>query len=137
MHIGAKVRMIPHTRQNGRVKHLEQQPRNATNHHRGDIAMNAPCNCVWAEQPVGTPHDRLVAARPVVEQRDDLSGDRILDRPHDERTQRRGWDRACSWIWHQERSVVEIVATGDVRTGKAYIPSTTKSAATLPDLRPK
>ncbi len=85
MHVGAKIRVVPYSSQDGRVQHLQQQPGYASDHHRGDVAMNPPCDRAWTEQPVVAASHRLFTTGPVIEQPDHLGSNGTLDRSHDKR----------------------------------------------------
>ena len=67
MHVLPKVRMIPNAGQDRWVQHLHEEPGNAANHHRGDIAVHFPRDRIWSEESVMASFDRLLAVAAVIE----------------------------------------------------------------------
>jgi hypothetical protein len=64
VHVGAEVGMVPDAGQHRRMQHLQQQARDAADHHGDDVAVDPPGDGVGREQGVGAAQDRALALEP-------------------------------------------------------------------------
>ena len=67
VHVAAEVGMIPDSGQHRRMQHLQQQARDAADHHGDHVAIDPPRHTVGREQGVGATQDRALAFFRVVE----------------------------------------------------------------------
>ena len=78
LHVVAKARMVPHSGEHLRMKHLQEQRGDPADEHRGYVAVHAPGDRIGREQRVVAALHRRLAARLVVEQCADLPDDEAL-----------------------------------------------------------
>jgi hypothetical protein len=88
-HVIAKGRVIPYPGKRRGVQHLQQQSGDSPNHHRGDIAVDAPDHRALRIERVVRANDRRFAAPGIVED--------VADRTDQQPLYCSLWSHNCGW----------------------------------------